>query len=566
LEVYLEQVRQLYGAIPLTVVSVLAGAGVLAAVLWPLNDPRLVLSWLFVVFLVTAARIVLAQAFKRSAPASDDIERWGRYFVVGTFASGITWGGGSIILFPEGATEYQAFIAFMLGGLAAGAVTTLAILPIAFFAFLVPALLPLLVLFFTEGTSVAIGMGAMTLVYFLMITLTSRRVADSYRESIVLRLESAARERSLWLSEKRNRSLVDSVADALLVHDRDGQVLDVNQQACRVLGYARDELLRLTMFDLISDIGQQQLADVWQSTLATRKGKLECTYHRKDGSRFAVEATMASYEDAERTLVLTLARDISERLDAERRMRRAKEEAEKASRAKSEFLSSMSHELRTPLNAILGFAQLLDLEGTNQNLTTEQYASVRDILDAGHHLLALIEDVLNLAQIEAGKLDLEYAPVDLGELLSACRKLIQPQAEQRRVAVLYDPRQLAGQRMYCDATRVKQVLLNLLSNAVKYNRRDGTGTVTVECREVDGGRLRLSVEDNGFGIPEDEQNQLFLPFSRLKGSRSAAEGTGIGLTVSKRLVETMGGSIGMESRDGEGCTFWFELPMSVDSV
>jgi PAS domain S-box-containing protein len=235
---------------------------------------------------------------------------------------------------------------------------------------------------------------------------------------------------------------------------------------------------------------------------------------------------------------------------------RARKLAEKASQAKSEFLSAMSHELRTPLNAILGFAQLLSLD--EATLNADQQDNVNEILRAGEHLLELINEVLDLAKIEAGRIDLTLGPIHIDKILDECCKLLQPlvQAKQIRYEcrASSSPYQVRG-----DYIRVKQVLLNLLSNALKYNRPQGS--VRVEQTLCDNHRLRVAVHDTGIGIREADLARLFQPFQRLNASHADVEGTGIGLAISKRLIEAMGGCIGAESRPGEGSVFWLELPL-----
>lgn len=234
--------------------------------------------------------------------------------------------------------------------------------------------------------------------------------------------------------------------------------------------------------------------------------------------------------------------------------REARQEAERASQAKSEFLSRMSHELRTPLNAILGFAQLLEMD----QLSAEQRESVSHILKGGRHLLELINEVLDISRIEAGRLDVSPEPVLVREVLLEVVDLIRPVADQWNVRLDATTTQGWGRYVLADRQRLKQVLLNLLSNAAKFNRHGGTVAVSVE--EVPGDRLRLKVTDTGPGIPPEKIARLFTPFDRLGAEQTRVEGTGLGLALSMRLAELMGGAMGVESVVGEGSTFWVELP------
>jgi PAS domain S-box-containing protein len=257
---------------------------------------------------------------------------------------------------------------------------------------------------------------------------------------------------------------------------------------------------------------------------------------------------------------VTVSRDITDRMKLEQSLRRATVAAERASEAKSQFLSRMSHELRTPLNAILGFAQLLELE----ELPADQASSVDQIERAGHHLLSLINEVLDIARIEAGQLTVSTGSVRVGDVLEEVTALLAPVAESAAVTMLVERDDTWDSWVRADRQRLLQVLLNLGSNAVKYNEAGGTAAFRTE--PVAGGRMRFSVRDTGPGIPLEQQDLLFLPFSRLGAERSGVEGTGVGLSLSKQLVELMGGTIGVESAAGHGSTFWVELQIGAPAA
>jgi signal transduction histidine kinase/ActR/RegA family two-component response regulator len=282
----------------------------------------------------------------------------------------------------------------------------------------------------------------------------------------------------------------------------------------------------------------------------------ELTYICADGKRFPAIVSITALCDDFGEIIgyLLIGSHNSVRKLVERELNEAMAVADQANLAKSEFLSSMSHELRTPLNAILGFAQLIET-GTPVP-TLLQQRSVGQILKAGWYLLDLINEILDLSMIESGKLSLSLEPIMLADVLRESRAMIEPQATKRGIQVTF-PELAMPFLITADRTRIKQVLLNLLSNAIKYNRE--SGTVSVDCRMALSGRVRISVTDTGDGLSATNLRQLFQPFNRLGQEAHVGEGTGIGLVVSKRLVELMGGVIGVESTIGVGSVFWVEL-------
>jgi signal transduction histidine kinase/CheY-like chemotaxis protein len=281
---------------------------------------------------------------------------------------------------------------------------------------------------------------------------------------------------------------------------------------------------------------------------------------RKDGTAFPQLISLSMLDDGG---LVCIVHDITDRKQTEAELIAAKEAAENASQTKSQFLSSMSHELRTPMNAIIGFSQLLQLERLNET----QRDNVSEILKASSHLLELINEVLDLSRVEAGRLDLSITDIPLCNVMEECLALISPLANQRNIAVhithqgepinLTQAKEL-GAVIHADRMRLKQALINLLSNAVKYNCQDGQ--VTIDCRTIDNEQIRISVIDTGPGIDPDQQKLLFQPFNRLGAENSETEGTGIGLVYTKKIVELMDGSVGVQSSPGKGSTFWIDIP------
>ena len=358
------------------------------------------------------------------------------------------------------------------------------------------------------------------------------------------------------------RSLIESNIDALMTTDPSGIISDVNKQMEALTGCTRDELIGAPFKNYFTDPHRAEAG----IKLVLSKNKVtdyELTARARDGKETVVSYNATTFYDRDRNLkgVFAAARDVTERKRLDQTLQEtnmalesAKSVAEKANLAKSDFLSSMSHELRSPLNAILGFAQLMD--SSTPPPTDGQKSSINQILQAGWYLLELINEVLDLALIESGKLSLSLESNSLADVLNDCRAMIEPNARQANVVLTF-PSPDVFSYVLADRTRLKQVFLNLLSNAVKYNRAGGKVRVT-SAGSVPG-RVRIAFEDTGQGLPPEKLAQLFQPFNRLGQESGATEGTGIGLVVSKRLVELMGGDIGATSTVGAGSVFWVEL-------
>jgi PAS domain S-box-containing protein len=363
------------------------------------------------------------------------------------------------------------------------------------------------------------------------------------------------------------RSLIESNIDALMTTNPSGIITDVNKQMEALTGCTRDELIGAPFKNYFTDPERAEAAI--KLVLSEKKvTNYELTVRARDDKKTVVSYNATTFYDRDRRLqgVFAAARDVTERKRLDQvlqeknvELESAKLVAEKANLAKSDFLSSMSHELRTPLSAILGFAQLI--ESGSPPPTPSQKRSIDQILQAGWYLLELINEILDLALIESGKLSLSLEPMSLAEVMHECQAMIEPQAQKRGISVAF-PRFEVRYFVNADRTRVKQVLINLLSNAIKYNKAGGT--VVVDCTASTAERIRISVEDTGEGLTPDKLTQLFQPFNRLGQAANVEEGTGIGLVVCKRLTELMGGVIGVESTVGKGSVFWIELNLTAE--
>ena len=379
-----------------------------------------------------------------------------------------------------------------------------------------------------------------------------KRIEDEQRQ-----LDQQLRDQQFY-----TRSLIESNIDALMTTNPAGVITDVNKQMESLTGATREELVGAPFKDFFTDPDRAE-EGILRVLRENKVTNYELTARSRNGDETVVSYNATTFHDRHGQLqgVFAAARDVTERRQLDLALRQtnaalesAKSAAEKANLAKSDFLSSMSHELRSPLNAILGFAQLMD-SGIPLP-TPSQKESIDQILHAGWYLLELINEILDLSLIESGKLSLSSEPMSLSEVLDDCHAMIEPQARSSGIRLTF-PTATRELFVHADRTRVKQVLINLLSNAIKYNNTGGA--VEVASEALPAGRIRVSFRDTGRGLSVEEIAQLFQPFNRLGQESGPEEGTGIGLVVSKRLVELMGGSIGVESEVGVGSVFWIEL-------
>ncbi|TMJ14103.1 MAG: PAS domain S-box protein [Bacillati bacterium ANGP1] len=373
-------------------------------------------------------------------------------------------------------------------------------------------------------------------------------------------------EGALRDSEERVRLIIDGAFDAFVGMDAGGVITGWNAQAETTFGWTKEEAVGRPVADTIippqyRDAHRRGLAHFLETgagpVLNTR---LEITALHRDGHEFPVELTITPIRLGSRHMFSAFVHDISRRTEAREAVRQAKDEADRANQAKSEFLSRMSHELRTPLNAILGFAQLLEMD----SLSAEQRESVEHILKGGRHLLDLINEVLDIARIEEGRLAISVEPVSITEVVRESLDLVAPLAAAEDVRLTGGAAGVPTRFVMGDRQRLKQVLLNLLSNAVKYNRKGGLVSLSVE--ETAEGRVRIKVHDTGPGITPEKLKLVFTPFERLGIEQTGIEGTGLVLALSKRLGEAMGGTLGVESAVGRGSTFWVELSQTDSPV
>ena len=363
-------------------------------------------------------------------------------------------------------------------------------------------------------------------------------------------------EMALRESEERHRSIIQTAMDGFWRVDMQGRLLEVNERYCRMSGYRAEELLTMRVTDLEAAETAEMTAAHFRKFVELGEDRFESLHRRKDGSIFDVEISV-QYRPVDGGQLVVFLRDITDRKQAEAELHQAKEAAEAANIAKSRFLATMSHEIRTPMNGVIGMLELLQHTG----LTTEQQSYVESAKKSGFELVHLLNDILDLSKIEADRLELELSAFDLRAVIADTINLLSLSARGKAVQLVSSIDSDVATVLKGDAGRLRQLITNIVGNAIKFTPK---GTVTLHIRkdqeDENSTTLRFQVSDSGIGIPADKLEHIFEPFTQVDSSTTRKfGGTGLGLAICKRLAELMGGSIGAESTEGEGSTFWFTV-------
>ena len=368
-------------------------------------------------------------------------------------------------------------------------------------------------------------------------------------------------EQQLRQHEIYYHAILDNSAEAIITIDQRGTIEMVNPRACQLFGYTREELLGQNVGLLMPEHEREQHqyyldhSELYAPRIINKARDL--FGQRKEGSLFPLELNVSPMTINNERKYVGIMHDITAHKEMMRQLILAKNEAERANLAKSQFLSSMSHELRTPLNSVLGFTQLL-LMDEDTPLNEDQRDCVEHIHRAGTHLLQLINEILDLAKIESGKVELEMEVLSVADIVAEVVSLVKTQALARQVQIENQCSEIVLM-ISADRFRLKQILLNLLSNAIKYNVPQGY--VVISALQVND-QVQINVKDTGLGISAEQMQRIFEPFNRLGRENRDVEGTGIGLTITKQLVEMLGGTIGLRSTPGQGSEFWISIPLA----
>ena len=536
------QVEQLYASALPALVATIINAFILSVVLWLVIDQSIIIGWLITVIFVSLLRSAIVFRYKKSQP-KENVTYWYRLFFIGTFFSSLLWGLSPLFLFPESDIARQVFLAFVIGGMVAGSLTTLSHIKILIYTYLSVTLIPVLLRFYISDSELGLSMGVMLTLYFIMMLIAARRTHNNILQNIYLHLENIERERSLQQSEHKYQTILDTATDAFFLHDLNGKFIDVNQEACTSLGYTRNELLSMSVSDVVKQSEKISYNNVLQKLIQGDAVREEGIHQCKDGSTFPVEVSIGLIKMNNEELFSVLARDITER--------------QRIDNMKNEFISTVSHELRTPLTSIRGSLGLIS-GGAVGELPEQAKEMLQVAGNNTERLLLLINDILDIQKIKSGQMTFNFDCVDVMLCIEKALTDNAAFAEQYNVKFVITDK-VDDAYVYADKARLSQVMANLMSNAAKFSNQGDSVEIGLT---KNNDHYIISVTDHGSGIPEEFFDKLFDKFTQSDSSDTREKGgTGLGLNITKLIVEMHKGKIYFDSKVGSGTRFYIELPV-----
>ena len=533
-------------------------AALLTVLWWHKISAITLLCWFAAVTLVAIANIIHRQRYVATLRRQQiDPAYWRRSFINSAIANGMVWSAAGVLLYSAAQPLQSAFVLLLICGITAGVAASQASLWRAVVLFALIAIGPPAIAIAVEGGPLQLVVSALLTLFLIYILFVGHINHRTLVDSIRLRFENVQLLDELQEREQHFRSLVENAPDIVAAIAADGALLFHSPSTEAVLGYPKGKLTRCSIFDLLHPNDHEIMRNNMARLLVTptRSVATETRWRHHDGHWRLLHCVARRLGDREPAAVVVNARDITERKLMEDELRRARDAAEQASRIKSQFLATMSHEIRTPMHAILGMADLLQ----QSPLSEDQESYVRTFQSAGHHLLALIDDILDLSRLEAGGLQLADASFCLAQVLDDVTALLGPQAKAKKLDLRIDIAPAVTLWRRGDQQRLRQVLVNLIGNAIKFTDH-GHIALEVTSDPDDVSQLLFAVRDSGIGIPSQKVGNLFTPFTQINGSRTDMRGgTGLGLSICRRLIEAMAGTITVESSEGRGSTFIFSV-------
>lgn len=540
--IYTEQVKLLYAALPLSIIATLLNSIILVFVLWSVLDHGHLLAWQVVMVAVILARTIL---YISSRYYFDEAKApfWDKFFLLGAIATALLWAGAIIFLFPE-AIEYQVFVAFVIAGMSAGAVTSLSYLRTPVFFYLPIMNIPLAAAFLLEGTTITVAMGAMVIIFVIMVMSVSNRLYKNNRQNIAMRFEALYMENALRESENKYKLIFESVPLGIAHYDYDGHIMDYNEVFSRLADKSGQQLQQ---WNLIKDSEEDKFREAVIESFSKHNTQYEGTAAAIGGKEeISIKAFLAALniENDEVREGVAIIEDITE--------------ARRVERLKGEFISSVSHELRTPLTSIMAVLGLI--KGEQVGEVSDEMKRMLEIAERNSQsLLSLINDILDVSQLKVGEINFDMQNISVMTVVKQIVESIQPYAIHEDVVLRID-RVINDECFYIDEGRFAQVLSNLISNALKFSPKGAEVVVNADVRDKS---VRIAVSDMGPGIPDEFHSVMFDRFTQYDSSDTrAVSGSGLGLSISFQLTRQMHGELGFETEPGVGSTFYVDFPLS----
>ncbi len=532
-----EQTKLLYAAMPSSITATLINAVILVIVLWPVIPQGTLLSWLTALVAVTAMRGVLSAAFHKTSPADVSNKPWAHWFFLGTLAAALVWGSSALLLFAENSIGHQVFLAFVIAGMSAGGTTSLSFQRLPILVFLGLLLLPLCIRFFLLEEPLHLAMGTMTLLFMVILMLSSKTNYANTRQNIALRIQATRREEALRQSESKYRHIFNAAPLGIVHYDPSGKITDFNETFADLMNLPDGQLLNT---NLLRDIPSQPLQSAFRQSLQGKNVDIQASAEALNAKKgLDLHLFCAGIESWQGVIHggVAIVVDISEEKRVER--------------MKNQFISTVSHELRTPLTAIRGALGLL--RGDIAGQMPEQARELLDIATRNSlQLQTLINDILDIDKIDSGALRLNLQPVEVRGFLEETLRVTDHYAKQYRIQLHLDTQLDYGLYVQADHGRLLQVMSNLISNACKFSPENST--VEIGARR-ENEHIHFFVRDHGPGIPPAFQPIMYDRFTQSDSSdQRAANGTGLGLSITRMLVEKHGGKIHFDTGP-EGTTF-----------